>query len=288
MSDLEERARRLLEAARPGHNPTDGDAARVRAALKARVLAEPLLIQPLPMQSGPFQPGQAPATSRALGKVLGALGVGSALGFAAGLYAAQTFWPGMPARPPAPGAVQRMDPATAAALDTSGPGRDRGHVVAERAPSLLHDAIPNTERPPPVPPHVQPRTTSSAAKSTAPAASPLKAELDGLRRAQELLYQGRPAWAIARLDELDRAGVGSVLLEERVATRTIAECRLGAVGAGKADEYARRFPRSAHLERVRASCAGVPRDGSAMPAGGTPAQKVAPTQTESRGSQHEE
>jgi hypothetical protein len=116
---------------------------------------------------------------------------------------------------------------------------------------------------------------------------PAKAELDGLPRAQELLYQGRLAWAIARLDELDHAGVGSVLLEERAATRAIAECRLGALGTGKADEYARRFPRSAHLERVRASCAGAPQEGAANPAGGAPAQKVVPTQTERRGSQHE-
>jgi hypothetical protein len=289
MSDLDERARRLLDAARPGHNPTDADAARVRAALKARVLAEPLLIQPLPMPAGRFQPGRAPsAASGVLGKVLIALGVGSALGFAAGLYAAQALWPGTPARPPEPGAEQRVAPATGAAVGTSGLGRDRGQAVAEHAPSLLQGAMSNTESPSSVPPHVQPRTRSSAANSTAPATSPLKAELDGLRRAQELLYQGRPAWAIARLDELDRAGVGSVLLEERDATRTIAECRLGAVGAGKADEYARRFPRSAHLERVRASCAGAPQDGSAKPGAGAPAPKVAPTQTESRGSPHEE
>jgi hypothetical protein len=118
--------------------------------------------------------------------------------------------------------------------------------------------------------------------------SPLKAELDGLRRAQELLYQGRSAWAIARLDELDRAGVGSVLLEERAATRAIAQCRLGADGASKIDDYARRFPRSAHLERVRSSCTGAPQGGAPAPGGGTPARKVVPAQTESRGSPHQE
>src|SRR4051812_31906860 len=98
MNDLEERARRLLDAARPGHSPTAGDAARVRSALKARVLAEPLLIQPVESHAGPLHPRDAAANS-VLAKVLIALGAGSALGFAAGLYAAQAFWPGMRARP---------------------------------------------------------------------------------------------------------------------------------------------------------------------------------------------
>jgi hypothetical protein len=45
MKEMEERARQLLDMARAGHNPRPGDATRVRAALKARVLAEPGLIQ---------------------------------------------------------------------------------------------------------------------------------------------------------------------------------------------------------------------------------------------------
>jgi hypothetical protein len=293
MSDLEERARRLVDAARPGHNPTAADAARVRTALKERLLAEPLLIQPSPVQA---------AASGGLGKVWVALGAGSALGFAAGLYAAHAFWPDMAARPVETRPVLATQ---AAALDE--PSRapnatEPPHAISQRvandaataqgaaqpATPPSHDATPGTESAHPASPRAPARAPSSAAAPPAPLVSPLKAELDGLRRAQELLYQGRSAWAIARLDELDRAGVGSVLLEERAATRAIAECRLGADGAGKADDYARRFPRSAHLERVRSSCTSGPQGGTPVRGGGTRAGKVEPSQTESRGSPHEE
>ena len=266
MNELEERTRRALDAARAGHDPSAADAARVRAALKARVLAEPLLIQP----------GLAPAAvkSGVLAKVLLALGVGGSLGFAAGLYVARTFLPGMPAGP--------IEPVLAAARASE--------TSAVERPSIVIDA-PQTARvqsPAPAAPPRPKGESTSRARAGEPAVSPIQAELDGLRRAQELLFQGRPAWALARLDELDRASVGSVLLEERAATRAIAECRLGVAGSGASDEYARRFPRSAHLEQVRASCSGAPQGGVAAPGGGTPARKVAPTQTESRGSQHEE
>jgi hypothetical protein len=289
MSDLEERARRLVDAARPGHNPTAADAARVRAALKARVLAEPLLIQPGPTQAGPLRAEGAPgAAGGALGKVLVALGMGSALGFAAGLYAARAFWPDTRAQPVE--ARPLAQGSTGEAAGASNVRLDGGKAaVTKDTPSVSQGATPSVEGPPFVPPRAPPRASANTARaSSVPAVSPIKAELDGLRRAQEQLYQGRPAWAIARLDELDRAGVGSVLLEERAATRAIAECRLGVAGAPASDEYARRFPRSAHLEQVRASCSGAPHGGAATPGGGTPARKVAPTLTESRGSQHEE
>jgi hypothetical protein len=295
MNDVEERARHLIEAARAGHHPNAADAARVRAALKARVLAEPLLLQPSPPAVG---------ASGVLGKVLIALGVGGSLGFAAGLYAAQAFWPGAVARPFEASSADRAAIATGAssasatpdpaeAPDGAKPAAGANALALEAAPvergATSHAATAQVRSPPPAPPRAPERARSSAAAaSSPPAVSPLKAELDGLRRSQELLYQGRPAWAIARLDELDRAGVGSVLLEERAATRAIAGCRLGADGQRQADEYARRFPRSAHLERVRLSCAGAPHAGTPLSGVGTPAAKVAPTQTESRGSPHEE
>src|SRR6185369_10941669 len=110
--------------------------------------------------------------------------------------------------------------------------------------------------------------------------NPLKAELDGLRRAQELLHQGEPAWALARLNELDRAQVGSVLLEERAATRAIAECLLGRDASAQAREFERRFPLSAHLDQVRSSCSRAHQSGTPQPA-------AQPAQTETPASRHE-
>lgn len=300
MNDLEERARRMLDAARPGHNPTAADTARVRAALKARVLAEPLLLEPS------IPPGVAPAgASGVLGKLIVALGVGGSLGFAAGVYAATALWPGLLARPSETAVADAAPPATGAVAAPAAPGTDREAATpsrlgdaepdaVERAPSPSHPATQNTDdraaSSPPLPARSTAQRAASGARpvSTAPAVSPLKAELDGLRRAQELLYQGRPAWAIARLDELDRAGVGSVLEEERAATRAIAECRLGGDGERQASEYARRFPRSAHLERVRSSCMAATQPGPASAGDEEPTRRVAPPQTENRGSPHEE
>jgi hypothetical protein len=121
-----------------------------------------------------------------------------------------------------------------------------------------------------------PRSAKAAALN---GPNPLKAELDGLRRAQELLHQGQPAWAVARLNELDRAQVGSVLLEERTATRAIAECKLGHDPKLQVQDFEQRFPRSAHLEQVRASCSAHQ--------SGTPEASLQPAQTEKAASHHE-
>jgi hypothetical protein len=123
-----------------------------------------------------------------------------------------------------------------------------------------------------------PARSARRAEVTGP--NPLKAELDGLRRAQELLHQGQPAWAVARLNELDRAHVSSVLLEERTATRAIAECKLGHDPMSQAREFEQRFPRSAHLEQVRASCSEARQSG-------TPEASLPPSQTEKAASHHE-
>jgi hypothetical protein len=141
--------------------------------------------------------------------------------------------------------------------------------TSDRAPASFGDTL--AARRPAAP--ARPRPTARSR----PEVSPLKAELDGLRRAQELLHQGRPAWAIARLEELDRSGVSAALLEERAATRTIAECTLehGSAAGNRArlDEFTTLHPGSAHLDQVRASCAGAPRYGAAE-------GNMAPAQTE--------
>ena len=81
MKEMEERARQLLDIARTGHNPRPADATRVRAALRARVLAEPALLQPT---------SKPPFRSSLLRKLALAFGAGGGAGFAAGLYVAQT------------------------------------------------------------------------------------------------------------------------------------------------------------------------------------------------------
>jgi len=268
MKELEERARRVLDVVRDQHNPVPADAARVRAALQARVLLEPALLQ---VSSRPA------LEARLLRKLLLAFGVGGGAGFAAGLYVAQSFAPA-PAgnRVQAPATASPVVVTASAAGDTgNADGSVNGKVAAPLAAVPLVSADSRRKL-------LEPRG-SAAHSAQAPqlnGPSPLKAELDGLRRAQELLHQGEPAWALARLNELDRAQVGSVLLEERAATRAIAECLLGRDPKAQAAEFERRFPRSAHLEQVRSSCSPEHQNG-------TPRAPVQPAQTEAPASRHE-
>jgi len=280
MKEMEERARQLIEMARAGHNPRPADATRVRAALKARVLAEPALLQ---VTSKPA-PGAGLLRKLAL-----AFGAGGGAGFAAGLYVAQT----MAARPAveAPAAVELV--AVSAPASQSG-SADGAPAAARTGPGSLATALPQPEANDDANAVAsvgaaasnrrklaEPSTAARAARLAAlNGPNPLKAELDGLRRAQELLHQGQPAWAVARLNELDRAQVGSVLLEERTATRAIAECMLGHEPETQAQQFEQRFPRSAHLEQVRASCSETHRSG-------TPEASLQPTQTENAASHHE-
>jgi hypothetical protein len=286
MNELEERARRVLDVARSQHNPSAVDAERVLAELKARVLAEPMLIES----------GSPPLAGKsALGKVLIALGVGGSAGFAAGLFAAQALTPVAPLPPFPPSEPVATQPVAAqpvaaqpsengAAVVTANEDADLASPQVEALPEPALAMTPASEARPgerrtAAPPHAALPAAPRPGATTG--VSPLKAELDGLRRAQELLHEGDAAWALARLDELDRANVTTVLLEERMATRAMAQCMLGRDARAETDELARRFPSSAHLERVRASCAQAAQ-------AGTPAQNRMRVQTEKRGSRHEQ
>jgi hypothetical protein len=246
MSDLDERAERLLQLARPLHSPSAADSARVRRALAARFAADPGLLQAAAQSAG----GGAAA---GLGKLLAVFGIGSSLGFAAGLYAAGAFTPASPALVVAPPPALSVPVASAAVeaparpevpVEATGDEARPGVGVAPHGETV---ASARTARPS--------RLARAHERSSAPSGGDLKAELEGLRRAQELLHEGDAAWAIARLDELEQNSPSSALLEERLATRALAECVLGRDGDAPARAFAEKFPRSPHLERVRASCA---------------------------------
>jgi hypothetical protein len=304
MNELDERAQGWLEAARTGHNPSSADAERVRAALKARVLADPELFEPKPVSR--FVP-------RGVRQLLGVFGAGAVLGFGAGVYVARASLPAQPLAA-APTALAPSSISAATASANGAVASERGGTVVPNAAATLganadhgSEAAAGSVR---EPTSVARESTSAARESTgaahepanahrgAPEAarrgtrahaanepesdekppSPLKAELDGLRRAQELVHQNEPAWALARLEELDRAQVGSVLLEERAATRAIAECMLGRPGAER--DFSRRFPGSPQTEQVQASC-------EKALSNATNSSHRAPRQTESPSSRHE-
>jgi hypothetical protein len=85
---------------------------------------------------------------------------------------------------------------------------------------------------------------------------PLQAETAALREAQRVLRSGDPARAIALIDEQDSAYRSGALGQERAAARVYALCALGNVAQAHSDaqQFARRWPRSPMLSRVRAAC----------------------------------
>jgi len=278
MNELEAKAGRVLEVARAGHAPSAADAERVRAKLRARVLAEPMLIEPGASVPRP--------RSGLLRRWAAAFAMGGSAGFAVGFWAAQALGPAAPSasHAPVPGEHGAAPSAVESAPEPSHTARE---AALAPAPNPLLEAspapvlAPNALEAAPIPVHrveaARPKDPS-AASQPASTASQLKLELEGLRRAQELLHKGDAAWALARLDELDRAHASSLLLEERTATRLMAECRLGRDARTQVDEFAQRYPGSAHLGRVRESCAKV--------SAATKAENE-PRQTETPGSRHE-
>lgn len=272
MNELEERARRVLDAGRALHGPSVSDAQRVRARLEARVHADPRLLEPrLPALAG----------SGVLDKVLIALGVGGVAGFAAGFFVAHSLAAVSPPQAVTPS--PNIDaPVSVNGDDAAEHARPRVATPPEAPQMATPVPLELADEPRAAPARVTPRATprdEPRAAATPPVASQLKAELDGLRRAQELLHRGDAVWALARLDELDRANVSSLLLEERIATRAIAECRRGNDGRAQTEELVRQFPHSAHLEQVRTSCEQAHQSGA-------PAKNSVPTQTETGGSPH--
>jgi hypothetical protein len=226
MNELEARARELIDVARAGHGASAADAERVRAKLRARVLAEPLLIEPLSAPSPP---------SGWLRKLLAVFAAGGGAGFAAGFWVAQTFGAAAQSAalapvPGADGAAQASAVPSLATSEGAQPSQAPREASAAPAPNPLLEA-PGIARGTSMA-EASARGELPRAKVPAPERgtrrqSSLEAELEGLRRAQELLHKGDAKWALARLDELDRSSTSSVLLDERRATRAMAECALG-------------------------------------------------------------
>jgi hypothetical protein len=119
---------------------------------------------------------------------------------------------------------------------------------------------------PALPPDTEPATVreaNSAGKLKRPSVavietstSQLQAETSDLTLAQRALRSGRPAAALALLDEQDTRYRGGALAQERAAARVFALCLAGqtAQARGQAERFEQKWPRSSLVARVRASC----------------------------------
>jgi hypothetical protein len=143
--------------------------------------------------------------------------------------------PSLPAPPPPP-----ADAPARAALE---PAPASGERSADARRSTLDE--------PPAP-----RATRPRARPRAAVPEPLNGELALLQRVERALRKSDPALALALLTELDERFPESRLVEERLAARHMADCRLDAPDAV---ERARRFldehPASVYRQRIQLACA---------------------------------
>lgn len=128
------------------------------------------------------------------------------------------------------------------------------------APASAVDA-PKAERRPRKPnPATKPGNPAapSSAPQEAPTAMPdaLAQELKLMQRARRAIDAGTPKAALSILAEHRRRFSSGQLREDRMALRVVALCASGnnTTGAREANAFARAFPKSHHLGRVRSSC----------------------------------
>jgi hypothetical protein len=86
----------------------------------------------------------------------------------------------------------------------------------------------------------------------------LKTEIDLVRSARAALDSGNPTRALGLTSEQRARFPNGTLAQERLAIRALAFCALGRVTEARATalELEKLSPRSPHIERLRASCAG--------------------------------
>jgi hypothetical protein len=158
------------------------------------------------------------------------------------------------ASPPSPPrevspAEPEAQPGPASVSDAPGSGRGAAGATANALAPPSHGNDGAAE------PAVASAPTAAAPR---PADAALGEEIGLLRAARHALDGGDAAGALTLLDRYERAYPSGTLQEESLATRALTLCALGLVASAK--DVARRLeataPRSPHLVRVRASCAG--------------------------------
>jgi hypothetical protein len=263
MSEMSSAARQLIARTRTGHDPCPADERRVGHALARRIA------------SGAVATGAAASAAKAagasatigLGKsiVLVAIGVGATVGLAQVRRAWTAVDPApaisagvrdigarVPADPRA--LLERTDPAPAVSVDLGTRGASLP-ATRDETPSPSRDLDPASPTLPQAPPvarfDVVPEPAGSPARSDR-----LAAETAELRAAQQAMRSGRPADALALLDQQDAFYRAGTLTQERAAARVLALCELGSVAAARAaaQTFEQRWPRSPLLARVRTAC----------------------------------
>ncbi|NOU27188.1 MAG: hypothetical protein HOO96_04700 [Polyangiaceae bacterium] len=252
MSDVDHELSRLFDATRCGTEPAPGDEARIRASLGAR-LAQAAAAGAI---AGAAASSAGTGASVAAKPVLGAAALilklaGGALLFgvaATAVVALQHSNADVVATSPmAPSmrsaAVTTLSPAPAATISRRSGGAS---LETPQPPTIV------TARSSVAPTH--PRVEPTAAASADDPGTDLAGELRLVQSMQSALASQNDAEALRLAGEHARLFPRGTLVEEREGVRAIALCHGGVDGEKALESFARRFPRSPQLGRVRAAC----------------------------------
>ena len=224
MTELDPKARALVDAGRRALRGTAGDRERIEAALRAR-----LGDAALPPDAGVTQV----ATTASWQAIAGAaIGVCILAGVAFYALRPTPSAPALDARP----AAHRPAPQTTPA----------------DPPAAVPEPVPERAAPAPsiVPASTPPSSSSPRARDA------LAREVALLSRATSALRAGHPAAALRTLADHQRRFPTGALVEERRAAKAQALCLLGRVGEGRA-ELARLTPQSPAAATAQQVCDGA-------------------------------
>ena len=241
MSDLEGRAKAIVEAGRTADLPSRADHDRIKHAVLLQIAA------------GTAVAGTAAAGTLSLGAKAGlaVLAVTLVGGGAVGVLKLH-YLDSSPVSPAhvAP-AVRAMPTPAAPVVVPAGPAVQEALVVPAAGEETIDTR--KVER-------ARRAITASNRTEKAAELDQLNAEVEVLKRAREELRQRRPARALDALAEYDRRFGQGVLAEERQAMAAIAACQAtpGPAARAQAEAFLRQAPTSPLRERVREVCITPP------------------------------
>ena len=228
MSELSPEARGLVDDGHSVLRPSQGDRARVKSALAARLGGAAFL---LPYQAS----ASAPKALLGWSKLSASLaGVGAGL-----VVMGATYYAAQPSVEPAP--VAPVEPPAVA------PAKARPAVTPTESTTDVELEAPAPE--PAVSPSRKP-----------PTPDPLVEEIAILSKATSALRAGKPAEGLRLLSDHQRKFPNGRLAEERRAARIQALCALGRRTEAEAEltRLAQSSPRSPHLARAQRACGLTP------------------------------
>lgn len=245
MKELSDEARSLIELGGQHDGPSPADRARVRRALVS-ALGTSAVVASSTTAAGAAASVSVGAGGATVGSLLTWLGGGVGVGLLVALPVAMSAEPAEQ-RPRSAATIVAPPAPLPTAVSISEPVR--GATAADTPPAVEQSPRATPERRP------QRASTTSSLPAAAPA-DDLERESKLLSQAQRELAAGRPASALAALDQHERTFPGGALTPEREAARVLGACAAGQRDQARqlAERFLEAHPTSPLRARVSASC----------------------------------